>query len=276
MPEGPEVQVVVSTLERQLQDHTIAKVNVFYEKLIAYPSVDQFCQQLQGQKFHAFSRIGKYLLFTLDTSILVVHLRMEGRFYIYDRPPAFCKHIHSIWQMDDGRNVCYHDTRKFGRMWLYPKTEDVASLPALKNVGLDFTDPRTDAMYFYQQIHSAHRPLKMALLDQSIIAGIGNIYAAEICFACGLDPRSRCNRISKKDCANIILQMRKILSEAIACGGTTIRDYTSSLGVSGRFQIHLQVHARKGEPCPVCGRPIEKITVGQRGTYICRHCQKRK
>ena len=276
MPEGPEVQVVVSTLERQLQDHTIAKVNVFYEKLIAYPSVDQFCQQLQGQKFHAFSRIGKYLLFTLDTSILVVHLRMEGRFYIYDRPPAFCKHIHSIWQMDDGRNVCYHDTRKFGRMWLYPKTEDVASLPALKNVGLDFTDPRTDAMYFYQQIHSAHRPLKMALLDQSIIAGIGNIYADEICFACGLDPRSRCNRISKKDCANIILQMRKILSEAIAGGGTTIRDYTSSLGVSGRFQIHLQVHARKGEPCPVCGRPIEKITVGQRGTYICRHCQKRK
>ena len=106
MPEGPEVQVVVSTLERQLQDHTIAKVNVFYEKLIAYPSVDQFCQQLQGQKFHAFSRIGKYLLFTLDTSILVVHLRMEGRFYIYDRPPAFCKHIHSIWQMDDGFYSC--------------------------------------------------------------------------------------------------------------------------------------------------------------------------
>lgn len=276
MPEGPEVQVVVSTLERQLKNYTIKDVDVFYDRLIEYPSIQEFKEQLCNQTFRSFSRIGKYLIFTLDTHILVAHMRMEGRFYIYDQKPPYNKHAHSIWHMNDGRYVCYIDTRKFGRMGLYPKVDDLYSLPPFKNVGYDFEDERVNATYLYEHIHKAHRPLKVALLDQSIIAGIGNIYADEICFACGLDPRSRCYRISKKDCIHIIDNMRNILHRAIDAGGTTIRDYTSSLRVTGRFQIQLQVHARKGEPCPKCGRPIEKITVGQRGTYLCRHCQKRK
>lgn len=146
----------------------------------------------------------------------------------------------------------------------------------LAHVGFDFLDPQVNGLWFYHKIHTLKRNLKSVLLDQSIIAGVGNIYANEICFACRLDPRSRCTKLSKKDCEAIISQMRKIMLEAMQYGGTTIRDYTSSLGVTGRFQLHLKVHGKQGQPCPVCSRPIDKIVVAQRGTYLCRNCQKRK
>ena len=276
MPEAPEVQVVVDTMAVQLKNAEIEQVDVRYDSIVAYPSKDEFIQGLSHQHFRAFKRIGKYLIFEMDDKILISHLRMEGKFYIYDQKIEESKHIHLIFYLKDGRKACYHDTRKFGRFYLYPKTEDISSLPALNNVGYDFTDERCTADYFYTCIHPLKRTLKSALLDQRFVAGIGNIYANEICFACGLDPRSRCNRISKKDCETILFHTRRILNEAIQYGGSTIRDYTSSLGVSGRFQLRLKVHARDGQPCPNCGCIIEKIFVNQRGTYLCRNCQKRK
>ena len=161
-------------------------------------------------------------------------------------------------------------------MALYPKAQHKRSLPIFTKIGPDFRDPSVDPLELYRRIHSSNRPLKAALLDQSILAGIGNIYADEICFACALDPRSRCCRVSRKDCENIVQAMHEIMERAIVAGGTTIRSYTSSLGITGLFQLDLDVHGKKGQPCPVCQRPIDKIVVAQRGTYLCRHCQKRK
>lgn len=274
MPEGPEVEVVVRTLRKQIQYQTITDVKIFYPKLIektSYPF-----EKIQGQTLLQFNRIGKYLIFTLNDYQWVCHLRMEGKFYIYKQLPTSLKHIHMILTLCDGRKLCYHDTRKFGRMGLYPIEKNLYDLPPLIQVGYDFTDPKLTSVYLYHALHHSKRSLKAALLDQSIIAGIGNIYADEICFACRLDPRSRCMKISKKDCDNIIYYTRFILKKAIESGGTTIRDYTSSLGVTGRFQLHLKVHGRAGKACLRCGHTIEKIKVAQRGTYLCRHCQKRK
>ncbi|MBB5183783.1 bifunctional DNA-formamidopyrimidine glycosylase/DNA-(apurinic or apyrimidinic site) lyase [Catenisphaera adipataccumulans] len=272
MPEGPEVQVVIRTLQEKLQDALITDVEVFYPKL----EEDGHLTDLIGQRIRKFSRLGKYMIFETDDYDWIAHMRMEGKFYVFFSAPEDRRHIHAIFHLDDGRYLCYHDTRKFGRMSVYPKTEDLHSLPMLKNVGYDYTDPHVTGDYLYQEIHHSRRCLKMALLDQRIIAGIGNIYANEICFACGLDPRSRCTRLSKKDCALIVDVTRRILNEADALGGTTVHSFASGFGVTGRFQQHLQVHMQDGKPCPRCGHTIEKIMVQNRGTYLCRNCQKRK
>lgn len=276
MPEAPEVQTVISTLEAKIKHAKIKSVKVYYPKLIQNMELDEFEKNLVGQSFCDFFRIGKYLCFVLDDHDLIVHLRMEGKFYILGELPCEMKHIHCVMVLEDGRYLCYHDTRKFGRMALYPKTDDVASLSCFKNVGYDCLDKRVDGKYFYDHIHSLNRNIKSALLDQSIMAGIGNIYADEILFSCGLDPRNRCSKISKKDCENIVYHTKRILKGAMKAGGTTIRSYTSSLGVTGLFQLKLKVHSKKDEPCPDCGTKIKKITVSQRGTYLCPKCQKRK
>lgn len=276
MPEAPEVQTVLDTLRLQIQGAEIESVDILYPKIIQNMEAEQFARSLKKQSFRDFFRLGKYLGFGLDDYTLIVHLRMEGKFYIYESLPREHKHIHVIFHLKDGRFLCYHDTRKFGRMALYSKEEDRASLSCFKNVGLDCLDDRVDGAYFYARIHSLKKTIKQALLDQSIMAGVGNIYADEILFASGLDPRSRCYRISKKDCETIVFHTKRILRGAMKSGGTTIRSYTSSLGVTGLFQLQLKVHSRKDQPCPVCGSPIKKIEVGKRGTYLCPKCQRRK
>ena len=152
----------------------------------------------------------------------------------------------------------------------------VLNLPCIQKLRPDVLDPSLNADYLYQMLHHSNKCLKACLLDQSIVAGIGNIYADEICFACRLDPRSRSKRISKQDCVHLVYHMQRIIQGAIRYGGTTIRSYTSSLGVTGRFQLKLRVHDRKDEACSVCHSIIKKIVVAQRGTYLCPKCQKRK
>ena len=253
MPEAPEVQTVLSTLEAQIKDVSIEDVLIYYPKIIDNVEVETFKNQLIGQTFHSFNRLGK--------------------FYLYN---MLCenKHIHIVFKLNSGTYMSYHDTRKFGKMYLYPKKEDIHAYPCFKNVGYDYMDERVNGMYFYTCVHSLKRNLKSCLLDQSIMAGVGNIYADEICFASGLDPRSRASKLSKKDCEKIVFQTKRILQGATRFGGTTIRSYTSSLGVTGRFQLYLNVHDQT--QCKVCHHAIKKLTVSQRGTYLCPNCQKRK
>ena len=186
MPEAPEVQTVLSTLEHQIKGAKILDVKVYYPKLIQNLDVTEFVSSLKNQRFCDFFRIGKYLGFVMDDLDLIVHLRMEGKFYILKELPSDLKHIHCVMCLDDGRLLCYHDTRKFGRMALYPKAVDVRRLDCFKNVGYDCLDENLDGMTFYKIIHPLKRNIKSALLDQSIIAGVGNIYADEILFSCKL------------------------------------------------------------------------------------------
>ena len=273
MPEAPEVQTVLSTLEGQIKNIKIKKVEILYSRLIEGMDYETFSNCLENQSIQSFFRIGKYLGFQTEEYDWICHLRMEGKFYLFTEYPHD-KHIHAIFTLEDGRYLCYHDTRKFGRMYLYPKTENKQTHACFKHVGRDFKD--CDAQYVYDKIHSSNRPLKTALLDQSIIAGIGNIYADEIAFSCQLHPETKCSHLSLEDCEQIVYHTKRILNGAIQYGGTTIRSYTSSLGVTGRFQLKLKVHQKENELCQVCGSKIEKIKVGQRSTYLCPKCQIKK
>ena len=275
MPELPEVETVLRTLEHQLQHPRIEQVEVFWPRIIAYPAVEDFIKQIKGKRIASYKRFGKFLIFDLDDMVWIVHLRMEGKFYVQRAFDPYDKHTHVIFTLDDGRQLRYHDTRKFGRMWLYPKNED-DRYPCFEKFGYDVFDERLTSDYLYKTLHHKKTDLKAVLLDQSILCGIGNIYADEICFAMGMHPETMINHLRKKDFEELIYQTRRIMSGAIRFGGTTIRSYTSSLGVDGRFQLKLKVHAKKGEKCSVCGTEIKKIQVAQRGTCYCPVCQKRK
>ena len=254
----------------------IETIEVFWDNIIHGDS-RVFQKTLSGQRIQGYQRLGKYLCFDCGEVMWITHLRMEGKFYLQQPwEPYDKKHVHVIFHLDDGRELRYHDTRKFGRMYVYPHQDELSLYPCFQSIGYDAFDERWNATWLYRKLHSRHIVLKQALLDQSVIAGVGNIYADEICFALGLHPQTRVNRMRKKDFEALIQAMRRILSDAIRAGGTTIRSYTSSLGVDGRFQLQLKVHARKGEACPLCQQPIKKIVVGGRGTYYCEQCQKKR
>lgn len=276
MPELPEVETVLRTLEKQLGNPMIRKVDVLYDKIIATSDVSTFINELTNESIIDYHRIGKYLIFECKRHYFIFHMRMEGKFYIQDPKEAYDKHTHVLIDLADGRQLRYHDTRKFGRMYLYDKSKDYHELDCLKNVGYDAFDESLTWQLLYEVSRKKTITLKQFLLDQSIMAGVGNIYADEICYACQLHPCTSVKRLSKKDWERILNETRRILTGAIKAGGTTIRSYTSSLKVDGRFQLQLKVHERKGEICYRCGNVIEKIKVAGRGTSFCKTCQKRK
>ena len=277
MPELPEVETVRQTLCYKLGYPTIQEVRVAWKNIIAYPEPTTFCAILKGKKIKGYDRVGKYLIFDLGTHELISHLRMEGKYYVEPKDaPYDVKHTHVFITMEDGRELRYHDTRKFGKMYVYEKADNRSLYPVFQKVGYDAFHEAITADYLYKKLHKKKKVLKQILLDQSIIAGIGNIYADEICFALKMHPETKISRLRKKDFDLLIQETRRILNGAIKAGGTTIRSYTSSLGVHGRFQLQVKVHAKKGEACPVCGSEIKKITVATRGTCFCPKCQKKR
>lgn len=276
MPELPEVETVVRTLKHQLDRATITSCQVLWENIIGYPDAAAFCKILEGKTICGYHRHGKFLCFDLGSHVWICHLRMEGKFYVQQAQEPYDKHVHVIFSLQDGRQLRYHDTRKFGRMYVYEKKADVLSYPCFQHIGYDVFDERITADYLYQRLHKKKSALKAVLLDQSVMAGIGNIYADEICFAMHMHPETMVHHLRKKDFAELIVQTRRILNGAIRAGGTTIRSYTSQLGVDGRFQLKLKVHAKKGEACAVCGTTIKKIRVATRGTCYCPTCQRKK
>lgn len=272
MPEKPEVVTVVNTLKRQVLGKTITACQVYWDNIIAYPNVCDFKKKIVGQKILNITTRGKWLVFELDYDLLLVHLRMEGKFFFRKVDDIKNKHEHVFFTLDDKISFRFHDVRKFGKMYLLNK-ECAYSEKPLCELGLEYDDEKLDSAYLYQAIHSKKLPIKTILLDQRIIAGIGNIYDDEILFLSRISPLRRGCDISKEECVAIISNTRKVLEEAIHMGGTTIKSFTSSEGVHGLFQNELSVHGKVG-PCPVCGSNTIKIKVGGRGTYYCPHCQK--
>ncbi|MBR2792013.1 MAG: bifunctional DNA-formamidopyrimidine glycosylase/DNA-(apurinic or apyrimidinic site) lyase [Erysipelotrichaceae bacterium] len=272
MPELPEVETVVRTLENRINGRIINEVVVRWPKIIDNVPVDIFEKKLRGQKFIGFGRRGKFLLFELSNYMLIAHLRMEGKFYVYAEETEPDKHSHVIFRLDKGE-LHFNDVRKFGRLYLYEKNNRYNCLDKL---GKEPWDDTLTAEYLKEYCKGKSTAIKSQLLDQSMIAGIGNIYANEICFDVRINPEHPACYISRDKWNEIIESTRKILAEAIRAGGTTIRSYTSSLGVTGLFQQELFVQSREKEPCKICGQAIEKKFVNGRGTYFCPECQKKK
>ena len=228
--------------------------------------------------FQEILRRGKWLIFDLGEYYLCSHLRMEGKYFIKKHEEPIDKHEHVIFELDDGYDLRYADVRKFGRMDLVKRelldTVEGVNKQGREPVDNDLAKDQLTKEYLYEKFHDKKLPLKELLLDQTIISGLGNIYADEVAFGARLNPLKEGKDITLKDCEIIIDSAREIITKAIEEGGTTIRSYTSSLGVTGNYQNFLMVHKREGEPCKMCGTEIKRIKVGGRSTYFCPKCQK--
>lgn len=273
MPELPEVETIKEILKKRLVNHKIVGISIRYSNLIVYPSISIFEKQIVGETIHNLERRGKWILFELDHYYLLSHLRMEGRYLFRTSNDPIDKHEHISFLLEDGCELRYKDTRKFGRMHLIEKERLYQQSP-LSELGLEPWDSQLTVSYLKEKLKHKLVPVKTVLLDQSIITGIGNIYANEILFLSKISPLKVGNQLTKKELETIIQNTKTVLENAIQEGGTTIRSYEASEGVHGRFQQSLAVHGKQETPCPVCNTPILKITVGGRGTYYCPKCQK--
>lgn len=272
MPEKPEVITVVKQLRPKIVGKTIKEVEVLWDNIIASPDVESFKKSLENQTIKDITTRGKWIVIFLEKDALLIHLRMEGKFFFRTKGEPYNKHEHVIFRFTDNNEMRFHDVRKFGKMYLLPKKDIYTVLP-LKDLGLEFDDPMLSGKYLREHFQKKTLPIKTALLDQSIIAGIGNIYADEILFLSHINPKIKARALTEKQCDSIVDNTKITLSKAIKLGGTTIKSFTSSEGVHGLFQNELQVHGKKEEKCPICGEKIIKIAVGGRGTYYCPNCQ---
>ena len=273
MPEKPEVITVANSLKKLILNKKITGCNIYWDNIIAYPVSNEFKKKIIGQRIESINTRGKWIVIDLDKDSLLVHLRMEGKFMFRDKGEVIGKHEHVEFILDDKISFRFHDVRKFGKMYLIDK-EIVNDSKPLNELGLEYYDDNLTKEYLYDAIHSKRLPIKTVLLDQSIIAGIGNIYDDEILFMSGLHPLKKACDITLEECDIIIKNTRIVLEKAIKLGGTTIKSFTSSEGVHGLFQNELLVHSKAGDKCPECSNIIKKIKVGGRGTYFCEKCQK--
>jgi len=273
VPELPEVETVRKTLSNLIIGKTIRDIDIFYEKMIRNISCDEFKEKLINKKLDSIDRYGKYLIFNFGEISLISHLRMEGKYFIKNTDLPKEKHEHIIFYFTDGDTLRYHDTRKFGTMDIYQKDQVFINSPITK-LGPEPIGELLDLKYLQDKLSKKSIAIKTALLDQTIITGLGNIYVDEVLFNSKIFPTRSANSMTKKELEAIILNSKRVLNKAIKLGGTTIRSYTSSLGVTGRFQNELNVHTKQGEPCPICKTTIEKMKVNGRGTYYCKKCQK--
>ncbi len=272
MPEIAEVRVVRDTLKKMILKKKIKDVHVLYKNIIV-GDVDEFVHILKGKTFEDITSSGKWLIFNLGEYSILSHLRMEGKFFYVEPETELRKHSHVIFELSDGMELRYDDVRKFGKMELV-KTTEIDVHPSIKKLGLEPDEPNLSADYLIEKFAGKKVPAKSALLDQTIINGLGNIYANEVLFAAKISPLRPAEKITKKECADIAENAQKITKKAYEMGGSTIRSYTSSLGVIGHYQDLLQVHGKEGEPCPVCGTPISRQKIEGRSAFYCEKCQK--
>lgn len=272
MPEKPEVITVAKTLEKKIIGKTITEAKVYYDNVIVGDK-EEFISKIKDEKIESITTRGKWIIIYLTNYALLTHLRMEGRFYFRKKGDSLSKHEHVSLLLDDTIEMRFHDVRKFGRMILLPKYE-VLNIKPLSDLGYEFDDYRLTEEYLLAKFKNKSTPIKTVLLDQSIIAGIGNIYDDEILYQSHINPLKPAKEINRSEAIEIIENTKIILEKAIKKGGTTIKSFESSEGVHGLFQNELAVHGKKNGICSKCGSKIEFIRVGGRGTYYCPNCQK--
>ncbi len=279
MPELPEVETIVRSLRTQFGDSTnqpggsgvvgktITGAQVLWSRSLATPSVDQFQTLLVGQQILAVDRRGKFLQFRLTHQTLLIHLRMSGDMILEAGvAERNSKHDRVILGFSDGSRLVFNDTRKFGRVWLVDDPSSVTS-----KLGPEPLDESLTPATFHAKLSRAKRQIKPLLLDQTFIAGLGNIYTDEALFHSGIHPNTAANRLNQLQAADLLSAIRKVLLEGIERNGASI-DWVYR---GGDFQNHFKVYQRDGHPCYRCGTTIERITVGQRGTHFCPNCQPR-
>jgi formamidopyrimidine-DNA glycosylase len=272
MPELPEVETVVRALRRHIQGRKLRRLRIWQPAVIE-SDLRQFRRAAANTTVHAIRRRGKWIVLDLEQGHAVLaHLRMTGRFRIVQSGTTRDRHDHLEWWLDGGgQRLRFNDPRRFGRMQLIA-SRDVE--PYLRHRGWGPEPFAIAPAEFYQRLGRGQRSIKAALLDQRVVAGLGNIYADESLFAAGLDPRTPTARIGPMRARRLHQVMLKILTRAIAMEGTTLATYVSPDSQPGRFMTQLQVFRRTGEPCPRCGRAIRRVRLAGRSTHFCSRCQR--
>ncbi len=276
MPELPEVDTIARGLRQggqvgpPVMGRVFSDVQVPWPRSVAVPDVADFLQRLSGQAVKDVYRRGKFVCFKLDHDTLLVHLRMSGDLRVEadvlengeSRPLK--NHDRVVFHFQDGMRMVFNDARKFGRLWLVHDPQQVTA-----SLGPEPLDQNLSPEIFYKRLHNKKRQLKPLLLDQSFIAGLGNIYADEALHAARLHPLLKANCVRPDQAEGLLAAIRLVLEEGIRRNGSSI-DWVYR---GGEFQNNFRVYQRTGKPCPVCGTPIQRKVIGQRSSHFCPVCQ---
>lgn len=272
MPEMPEVETVRRTLLPLIKGKTIKEVTVWYPKIITGDAV-MFAHSLAGKKIETIDRYAKYLLIRFSDNLTVVsHLRMEGKYRLVKVNTTKDKHDHVQFVFTDNSALRYNDVRKFGRMQLV-KTGTEKTETGIGKLGLEPNSSGFTVPYLLAGLARKKKNIKNTLLDQSIVAGLGNIYVDEVLWQTQIHPLSAANKIPESKVAKLHDNINSLINLAIQKRGTTVHTYLDANGEAGGFQNFLQVYGHQGEPCARCNNPLEKIKVNGRGTTFCSQCQ---
>ena len=267
MPELPEVETIRTQLEPRLVGRRLELVSILDPRLTRPLDPREVAAELEGARVEAVERRGKYLLVRLDSgSSLLVHLRMTGSFGF--EPTT---HERAVLELESGERLVYRDVRRFGT-WLVLDAIELDPYLATKN-GPEPLESRFTSAWLAQQLSRRRAPLKAVLLDQRVVAGLGNIYADEALWRARLSPLRPANTVEPEDVPRLRRAIRAALRTGIARQGASLRDYAKPDGEAGEMQVEFRVYGREGEPCPRCGTPIAKARVGGRGTWYCPRCQ---
>ncbi len=281
MPELPEVETIARDLRPQLAGRRIESVHLTRDpairrRLVRYPNATRFIRSLRGRTIRSVERRGKYLVMPLDENgeRLIVHLGMTGHLRVWEPEEAPVKHTHFRALLDSGLELRYDDPRQFGRLLLGTQDELVAARAFPARLGPEPIHGDLTEMEFEKIVKSRRRPIKSALLDQSFLAGVGNIYADEACFRAGIRPSRWTHRLTARERRALYSAIQEVLENSIAARGSSIINYVDAFGLRGTNQEKLLVYGRSGEPCVRCGTPLQGTRLAGRGTVYCRKCQR--
>lgn len=272
MPEMPEVETVRRSLIPLVKGKTIKKVTLWYPNIVASDR-NEFVQALPGKKIIDIDRYAKYLLFRLSDNLTIVsHLRMEGKYHLVAAAAPKDKHDHVQFEFTDGSALRYNDVRKFGRMQLIA-TGTERQVTSIGKLGLEPNSSEFTAEYLISKLKTKKKNIKNSLLDQTVVAGLGNIYVDEVLWQSKIHPLSVANKIPQDKIKLLHDNINTEITNAIKLHGTTVHTYLDANGQIGGFQEYLQVYGHAGEKCAICGTILEKIKVSGRGTTFCPKCQ---
>ncbi|MEO8802010.1 MAG: bifunctional DNA-formamidopyrimidine glycosylase/DNA-(apurinic or apyrimidinic site) lyase [Rudaea sp.] len=270
MPELPEVETTRRGIAPYLIGHRVVSL-VIRQPRLRWPIPLALRRSLPGQKIEHVERRAKYLLVHTNAGSALLHLGMSGSLRVLSADAVIGKHDHFDWQLDSGRILRFTDPRRFGCL-LWQKPGQIHAL--LANLGPEPLDDAFDGHYLWTQSRGRSAAVKTFLMDQKIVVGVGNIYAAEALFAACIHPKRAAGSVSRARYDGLANEVKRILTFAIRRGGTTLRDFISPDGAPGYFEQELFVYGRAGQPCKVCATPIRCVVIGQRSTFYCPRCQR--
>lgn len=272
MPELAEVETVKRYLEKHIIGNKIVKFRNFRDNL-RYPLQKNLANTLEGAKIKNIRRRAKYLILDLhnDNSI-IIHLGMSGRFTIQPQEYSAKKHDHILMLLDSCKQLIFNDTRRFGMFYAFT-TDNIEQQVFIKTLGLEPLNDDFDAAYLKGKIFGKNMPIKSCIMDNRIVVGVGNIYAAESLFAAKIHPQRSASSLNDNEVSILVSKIKEVLQKAIDAGGTTLRDFVSGDNSPGYFKQELNVYDRKNMPCKICATPIESIKQSGRTSFFCTICQ---